>query len=166
MSAATTIRRTERAVTFERTFRSSRERMFEAFTTPELLLRWWGPPDWPAVSCTVDLRPGGIWHYCLRAADGREHWARSVYREIIRPVRIAYVENSSDPLGAVTDEFPPALTVVTFAERDGVTRLRSHVTFSDPRHLDAALARGMAEGFPAALGLLDDLLISSEGKQT
>ena len=166
MSAATLIRRTDRAVTFERAFRASRERVFEAFTTPELLLQWWGPPEWPAVSCTLELRPGGIWHYCLRAADGREHWARAVYREIIRPVRIAYVENSSTPLGEITDVVPQALTTVTFAESDGMTTLRSHVTYADARHVEAALQRGMAAGFSAALDLLDDLLTRSEGQRS
>jgi uncharacterized protein YndB with AHSA1/START domain len=165
MSGATTIQRTATSVTFERRFPVARERVFEAFTTPELLLQWWGPPEWPAVSCTVDLRPGGIWHYCVRAADGREHWARAVYREIIRPVRISYAENSSDRLGAITDEMPQALTVVTFAEEDGGTTLRSHVSYAHPRDLDAVLLRGMAEGFPAALELLADLL-TSKGLQS
>jgi uncharacterized protein YndB with AHSA1/START domain len=164
VSVVTTIERTATSITFERRFPVARERVFEAFTTPELLLKWWGPPEWPAVSCTVDLRPGGIWHYCVRSADGREHWARAVYREIIRPVRISYAENSSDRFGAITDEMPQALTVVTFTEVDGGTSLRSHVSYADARGLDAVLRSGMIEGFSAALDLLHELL-TSKGQQ-
>jgi uncharacterized protein YndB with AHSA1/START domain len=172
VSSATTVHRAGTALTFERTFRASRARVFDAFTVPELLMRWWGPRDWPMVSCSLDLVPGGTWHYCLRAADGRQHWARATYREIARPARVSYAENSSNERGEVTDDVAPTLTVVTFTERDGSTTLRSHVTFPAEQHLEAALRRGMREGFTQALGFLeellareDDLLLRSEGQQ-
>lgn len=172
MSGATTVHRAGTALTFERAFRASRERVFDAFTVRELLMRWWGPREWPMVWCSLDLTPGGTWHYCLRAADGREHWARATYGEIARPTRISYSEHSSNERGEITDDVAPTLTVVTFTEREGSTTLRSSVTFPAEQHLEAALRRGMRVGFGQALDFLeelllseDDLLIRSEGER-
>jgi uncharacterized protein YndB with AHSA1/START domain len=162
----TTVRRTDTGITFERPFAASRELVFAALTTPELLMRWWGPRNWPMASCSLDLKPGGIWHYCLRAADGREHWARAVYREIVPPTRISYAETASDRHGAVTGDLPPTLAVVSLAERAGITTLRSSVTFTSGQHLGAVLARGMREGFIEALDFLEDLLARQQDPQT
>jgi uncharacterized protein YndB with AHSA1/START domain len=156
--SAVAVTTSERGLTFRRTFRTTRERLFRAFTTPELLARWWGPPGWPMVACTLDLRPGGTWHYCLRSAEGREHWALAEYREVRSPERIRYLERSSDPAGGVTDDMPPALTTVTFTEDGPLATLTSHVTFPHPADRDRQLRRGMVEGFSSALDQLHDLL--------
>lgn len=156
--SAVTVTTSERELTFSRTFRSTRAALFRAFTTPELLARWWGPPGWPMASCTLDLRPGGRWHYSLRAADGREHWALAEYREVREPERIRYVERSSDPEGRITDEMPPALTTVTFTEEGPLATLTSHVAFPHVTARDRMVRRGMVEGFSRALDQLHDLL--------
>jgi uncharacterized protein YndB with AHSA1/START domain len=148
----------ELGLTFSRTFRTTRAALFRAFTIPELLARWWGPPAWPMASCTLDLRPGGLWHYCLRSAEGQEHWALAEYREIREPERIRYLERSSDPAGSITEDMPPALTTVTFTEQGQHATLTSHVTFPTTADRDRQVRRGMVEGFSSALDQLHDLL--------
>ena len=162
MSSATTVHRAGTALTFERTFPASRERVFDAFTVPELLMRWWGPRDWPMVSCSLDLVPGGTWHYCLRAADGRQHWARATYREIARPARVSYAENSSNERGEVTDDVAPTLTVVTFTERDGGTRATYVSTFASADGLQQVLDMGIVEGATSAVNQIDELVAAGD----
>jgi uncharacterized protein YndB with AHSA1/START domain len=80
------------SVTLERTFAGSPEEVFDAWTNPEVLERWWGiQPTWTSPGCEVDLRVGG--RYVLRARDdgsGRVHVLTGEYREIDRPNRLVY----------------------------------------------------------------------------
>ncbi|MBI2756896.1 MAG: SRPBCC domain-containing protein, partial [Chloroflexi bacterium] len=75
----------DREISITRTFEAPRELVFRAWTEPERLMRWWGPKVFTTPYCTVDLRPGGVWHYCFRSPDGQDSWGRAVYREVVRP---------------------------------------------------------------------------------
>ena len=80
-----------------------RDRVWQAWTEPERLKHWWGPKGFSCTHCTVDLRPGGLMHYCLRAPDGQEIWGRFVYREIVKPQKLVFVVTFSDPKGRITN---------------------------------------------------------------
>ena len=82
----------------ERAFAAPRTLMFQVFTQSDHLKRWWAPKPYALSSCTVDLRPGGIWHYAMRSPEGQEHWARSVYREIVAPEKLVYTSTMPIPL--------------------------------------------------------------------
>jgi len=56
----------EQEFVVERQFTAPRTLMFQGFTQPEHLKRWWAPQPYTIPVCAIDLRPGGIWHYCLR----------------------------------------------------------------------------------------------------
>jgi uncharacterized protein YndB with AHSA1/START domain len=60
----------------QRVFDAPRERVWQAWTEPERLKHRWGPKDFACTHCTMDLRPGGLMHYCLRMPDGGEMWAQ------------------------------------------------------------------------------------------
>ena len=73
--------------------------------------------------CKVDLRPGGMMHYCLRSPDGLDMWGRFVYREVVKPEKLVLIDSFSDEKGGIT-RHPMApgwpremLTTVTFAEQ-------------------------------------------------
>jgi len=85
-----------------RVFDAPRELVFKAFTEPERLKQWWGPKGFKVVAQSMDLRPGGMYHFELRAADGNTMWARFVYREIAAPERIVYVNSFSNEKGGLT----------------------------------------------------------------
>jgi uncharacterized protein YndB with AHSA1/START domain len=144
-------------------FPVSRERVFAALSDVDQLMAWWGPPDYPVVECTVDFRPGGVWHYLLRGVNtGREVWARSVYREIEPPERIVYSETSSDAEGRVNDDRPAATVAILLAtEREGTT-LTAKVRHQSPLDRDRAIALGIESGFTRALDTLDHLLSSTK----
>jgi uncharacterized protein YndB with AHSA1/START domain len=85
-----------------RVFDAPRDRIWRAWTEPERLKHWWGPKGFACTHCTVDLRPGGLMHYCLRAPDGQEMWGRFIYREVVKPQKLVFVVAFSDPKGRIT----------------------------------------------------------------
>jgi uncharacterized protein YndB with AHSA1/START domain len=85
-----------------RVFAAPREIVFAAFTESERMLRWWGPAGYTMVGATMDLRPGGSYHYGLRAPDGVTMWGKFVYREVVRPQQLVYLNSFSDAAGGLT----------------------------------------------------------------
>jgi uncharacterized protein YndB with AHSA1/START domain len=123
---------TSRTAPFEfvikRTFAAPLERVWKAWTDPDQLLRWWGPKGFTTVSATIgELKPGGMFHYCLRSPQGQEMWGRFVYREIVPNERLVYINSFSDPEGGIgrhplAPDWPlQLLSTVNFAEKDGKT---------------------------------------------
>jgi uncharacterized protein YndB with AHSA1/START domain len=103
--------------------------VFKAWTEPERLMRWWGPKGFATPFCKIDLRPGGVFHYCMRSPEGRDYWGKSVYREIVAPERIVFINSFSDEEGnPVRNPHMPdwpleTLVTLTFAEHKGRTTL-------------------------------------------
>lgn len=123
---------TDRELVLTRVFDAPRELVFQAWTDPERLAGWWAPAGFTTPFCTVDLRVGGRFHYCMRSPDGQEYWGVGIYREIVPPERIVYIDSFSDAEGnpvppshyGMSDNHPAeALVTVTFEEHEGGTRL-------------------------------------------
>lgn len=129
----------DREVVLTRQFDAPRALVFEAWTRPEHVAKWYGCHGSSLVSCEIDLRIGGAWRYVLRH-EGKDFEMRGVYREIVRPERLVYTE--------IFGEFPDSVAVVAAAFQDvaGRTRLVTHVAYESPEVLQAVLAVGMQEG--------------------
>ena len=112
-----------------RVFDAPRERVWQAWTEVEHLKQWWGPKGFTVTHCNVDLRPGRIMHYCLRMPDGGEMWGRFVYREIVKPEKLVFVNSFSDEKGGVTrhpwsPNWPlETLSTITFTGQEGRTKI-------------------------------------------
>jgi uncharacterized protein YndB with AHSA1/START domain len=108
-----------------RVFDAPRELVWKAFTEPEQMKQWWGPKGATILNCTMDLRPGGIFHYRMRYAN-QDMWGKMVYREIDPPKRIVFVNSFSDEQGGVTRHplgptWPrEMLSTITFDEQAGL----------------------------------------------
>jgi len=122
----------ENEIVITRVIDAPRSRIFKTWTEPEHLTRWWAPDGCTTPFCKVDLRPGGRFHYCMRLPDGREIWAIGIYRHIVEPERIVYVDSFADengnPIppthyGMSADHPAESLVTVTFAEQAGKTQL-------------------------------------------
>lgn len=135
-----------RTVVVSRVFDAPRTLVFTAFSTPEHLAQWWGPKGWTLPVCNVDFRPGGIWHYCMRGPDGEDAWGRAVYREIVAPERVVYVDSFSNAEGEMVPGMPEMVITMTFTEHDGKTTLTSHAQFASDADLETVLAMGMVQG--------------------
>lgn len=112
-----------------RTFDAPRELVWKAWTDPERMKHWWGPKGFTVRVAKMDFRSGGVYHYCLRSPDGHDMWGRFVYREIVKPERIVWVNSFSDEQGGLSRHpmhtaWPlEMLSTVTFAEQGGKTTL-------------------------------------------
>jgi len=97
-----------------------RSLVFEAWTRPEHLARWWGPQGFTLVTCELDVRPGGAWYRRMRSPEGSEHIKRGVYREVVAPERLVftYLNEAADGTPG-----PEMLVTVTFEEEGAGTRL-------------------------------------------
>jgi uncharacterized protein YndB with AHSA1/START domain len=82
------------------TFEAPRGLVWKAFTEEERLKHWWGPKGFPVARSRMDLRPGGMYHYAMHVPDGSLMWGRFIYREIVAPERIVFVNGFSDESGA------------------------------------------------------------------
>ncbi len=119
-------------VLITRVFDAPRDLVFKAWTECERLMRWWGPKGFTTPLCEIDLRPGGVFHNCMRSPEGRDYCGKGVYREIVEPERIVFadffVDEEGNPVPAsyygMSPDWPQeALVTVTFAEHEGKTKL-------------------------------------------
>ncbi|MDK1385757.1 hypothetical protein ILFOPFJJ_03779 [Ensifer psoraleae] len=89
--APVTDRLAAHTLNLRRIFNAPRELVWRAWTRPEMLVAWFGPPEWPAVRTEQDLRPGGTWRACLRStSEDRVLWQGGVYREVVPPERLVF----------------------------------------------------------------------------
>jgi uncharacterized protein YndB with AHSA1/START domain len=85
-----------------RTFDASRDLVWKAFTEPERMKHWWGPKGFTVIASKMDFRPGGTYHYGMRAPDGSAMWGKFVYQEITPPERMVLINSFSDEAGGIT----------------------------------------------------------------
>ena len=140
----------EQEVIVQRQFTAPRTLLFQVFTRAEHLVRWWAPPPYTVPVCTIDLRPGGIWHYCMRSPEGQDHWARSVYSEIVLPEKLVYTSTFADEHANPIEGVPEHLTTVIFTEEAGKTRVTARVQFTSAAALKVAVDIGILQGMSMA----------------
>jgi uncharacterized protein YndB with AHSA1/START domain len=136
----------EQEIVLERQFDAPRTLMFQVFTQAEHLKRWWAPQPYTIPVCTIDLRPGGIWHYCMRSPEGQDHWARSVYNEIVPPEKLVYTSTFADEQANPVAGMPEHLTTVAFTEEAHKTHVTARIQFVSVADLKVAVDMGMAQG--------------------
>ncbi len=145
----------DREIVMTRVFDAPRQRVFAAFTRPELLKRWFGPRGWSLVVCEVDLKVGGTFRFVLRGPDGTEMGMRGVYREIVPPERSVHMESF--------DQFPGESQVTTvLVEQGGKTTLTATVLYPSAEVRDAVIKSGMEHGAAESYDRLAELLASAE----
>jgi len=136
-----------------REFDAPRHLVFTAYTTPELVRRWWAGKRGEVTSCEIDLRVGGAWRYVMTANGGYEVAFHGEYREIVPDERIVSTEVFE---GAPESE---VVNVVTFAETDGRTTLELLTQCPDQETRDAIMGSGMEGGMQEGMDLLEQIAI-------
>lgn len=116
----------DNAFIITRQFDAPRNIVFKVWTEAEHLKHWWGPKGFDIEVKKLDFRPGGIFHYCMKAASGQTMWGRFKYQEIVSPEKIVFVNSFSDEEGNIKPapfgdiKFPlEVLNIFTFTEQDG-----------------------------------------------
>jgi uncharacterized protein YndB with AHSA1/START domain len=144
----------DREIVMRRLFNAPRSLVFDCWTRPELLSRWYGGPDgWTLTVCEVDLRPGGAYRFVARDTGGMEMGWGGVYQEVVPPERLVATE-------AFDEHWYPgeALITTVFEEREGKTLFTTTLLYESRDARDAVLKSPMESGFGASLDRLDALL--------
>jgi uncharacterized protein YndB with AHSA1/START domain len=153
MDSRTTVERTsDRELVTTRTFDGPARMVFEAWTTPELIMRWWAPESFGItfLSCEIDLRTGGSYRFVFGHPASEQPMAFfGRYIEVTPPSRLVWTNEEGDD-GAVT--------TVTFEEEDGKTRVVVHDLYPSKEALDDAMASGSTGAWPEQFEALDELL--------
>ncbi|HEX8235025.1 MAG TPA: SRPBCC domain-containing protein [Abditibacteriaceae bacterium] len=149
----------EPTIVISRVFDAPRSLVFEAWTKPEHVRRWWGCRASTLAICEVDLREGGAYRYVMQMPDGSEYPFKGVYREITAPRRLVHTQ--------IFDVEPYSqyemLVTVTFDEQDGKTTVTETILHSSVEARDGHLASGMATGVGETLSRLEELLAELGG---
>ncbi len=109
-----------------RVFNVPLEQMWGAWTERDQLMKWFGPKSITIPHCTLDLKPGGIFHYCMRGPDGKDMWGKWTFREITKPNRLEFLVSFADKDGnTIGSPFHPHWplemhSVVTFYHHAGI----------------------------------------------
>jgi uncharacterized protein YndB with AHSA1/START domain len=141
----------EREVVMTRVFDAPRRMVFEAFSKPELMKKWFGPRGWTLPVCEMDARVGGGFRFVMRGPDGREMGLRGRYVEMEAPARSVHME--------AFDDFPGESRVTgEFVEQDGRTTLTVTVEYPSQEARDAVLQMGMPRGAGESYDKLAEML--------
>ncbi|HUJ76302.1 MAG TPA: SRPBCC domain-containing protein [bacterium] len=144
-----------REVVITRVFDAPRSLVFQAWTDPRRLARWWGPQGFTNPVCEVDARVGGAWRIVMRGPDGTDYPCGGVYREVVVPERLVFTNIATDAEGnPVLD----GLTTVLFGEQGRQTRLTLQSSAVAVVDYAAAYLAGMEEGWTQSLVRLSALL--------
>lgn len=151
-NCTTVERKSERELVVVRTFDAPARSVFDAWTTPELLERWWAPRSSGVafVSCEADVRTGGAYRFVMSHSASEQPMAFfGRYVDVVASSRLVWTNEESDDGGAVT--------TVTFEERGGRTLVVMHDLYPSKEALDGAMASG-STGFIETFEQLDELL--------
>ncbi len=143
---------TDTQILIEREFDAPRNLVWKAWTTPELVMRWWAGQRGEMKIADIDLRVGGKWRYVMEAQGGFEVAFNGEYREIVPEERIVNTEAFEGAPGS-----PPALVTNTFTEEGGRTRLVLLTEVESREIRDAIIDSGMEGGMQEHMDLLEEV---------
>ena len=150
---------TDEQILITREFDAPRHLVYRAWTTPELVKRWWHAKRGEVTVAEIDLRVGGRWRYVMVTESGFEVAFHGEYREIVPNERIVSTEvYEGMPQGEGPEE--GTLNTATFTEADGRTTLTVLVQAPSKEIRDAIIESGMEAGMQDAMDLLEEVAIS------
>ena len=148
---------TDEQVLITREFDAPKHLVYEAWTTPELVKRWWSADRGEVTLAEIDLRVGGMWRYVMVATGELEVGFHGEYREIIPNERIVTTEVFEGIPGVPGGE---AMNTLTFTEVDGRTTLEILAEHTDKETRDMVIDTGMEAGMQEAMDHLEQVAVS------
>lgn len=134
------------------------ERVWQLWSDPRQLERWWGPPTYPATFVDHDLAPGGTMSYFMTSPEGDKFhgWWRMV--AVDAPRSLELVDGFGDDADHPNAEMPTTTMRMVLSQDAGVTRMVMTSTFPSVEAMEQLTSMGMEEGLVAAMGQMDEIL--------
>lgn len=139
-------------------FDAGAERIWEMWSDPRQLERWWGPPTYPATFVDHELAPGGRASYFMTGPEGQKHHGWWRIEEAEQPHRLRFEDGFADDEGKPNTEMPTMIATVTIAEADGTTKMSIQSKFGSREGMEQVIEMGMEQGMVEALGQIDAIL--------
>lgn len=142
-------------IVITRIFDAPREKVFKASMDPKLIPQWWGPKRFTTKVDKMDVRPGGVWRFLHRDAEGNEYAFHGVYHEIVPNERVVDTFEFEGMPGHVS------LETMTLEEQDGRTLLTTRSVFQSVEDRDGMVGSDMEEGVAETMDRLAELVEKS-----
>jgi len=139
-------------IVLRRVYDAPRALVFKAYTDPALIPQWWGPRMYSTIVDKLEARPGGLWRFLNRDADGKEYAFHGVYHDLAVPERIVATFEFEGAPGHIS------LETLTLEESSGRTTLKNTSVFQSAADRDAMMQHGMEEGARETMDRLGELL--------
>lgn len=164
----------EDEIVFVRIFDAPRDLVWRAWTDPQLLRQWWGPHDFDAPDCEIELKPGGAYRIVARGPDATRYPVKGVYLEIVDRERLVMTDNSEEMPRFWREAYarrrktnpgePPAEIILTLSLEDAGdgTRMTLSSRFATPADRAASLAMGSEETWRQSFEKLGAILEEDE----
>ena len=151
----------EQAIIIERIFEASPETVFNAWSDPEIVAKWWGPNGFSLPVCEIDFRVGGSFLYQMKSEGGFEFWYGGVFQQIIENELIVCTNYMADaegnPSPSGSDWPDETLVTVTFEDLDGKTKLTLRHEVLPPTEGREHAAGGYSQAFDKLEELLKEI---------
>ena len=147
-----------KTITVTRKYDVPRSKVWEAWTTSELLQKWWGPEPWKAITKSFEFKEGGHWLYAMTGPEGEKHWAILEYLTINPEDSFTARDAFCDEEGVVNTELPNNDWQTVFKETDGGTTVIVTIVFASAEDMKKLTEMGFEEGFTMGLDQLEALL--------
>jgi uncharacterized protein YndB with AHSA1/START domain len=134
------------------------DQVWELWSDPRKLERWWGPPGYPATVEKYALAPGGEVTYYMTGAEGDQHWGRWRIMSVDPPRSLQFTDACAGPDGTPLDDSPLSEISIRLLEHQGGTRMEMRVTLETREDMQRIVDRGTIEGWKQAIGQMDGLL--------
>jgi uncharacterized protein YndB with AHSA1/START domain len=138
-------------------FDASPEQVWELWSDPRMLERWWGPPGYPATFEKHDLTPGAEVTYFMTGPEG-DTWGMWRVTAVDPPTSLEFTDAFADTDGTPITDMPVNRVKVRLTERDGGTRMEMRLAFESREDMEKIVAMGTVEGLAQAAGQMDALL--------
>ena len=151
---------TDEQILITREFDAPKHLVYKAWTTPELVKRWWNAKRGEVTIAEIDLRVGGKWRWVMIADGGFEVGFHGEYLELVPNERIVTTEVYEGLPDGVSEEEGGTVNTATFAETEGRTTLTLLIQATNKTSRDAIIDSGMEAGLQDALDLLEQVALS------
>lgn len=142
----------------ERSFAAPKSKVWQYYTTAELLDKWWAPEPYKAITKSFDFSEGGHWHYIMQGPEGLAHYCINNYKTINPEDSFTAQDAFANEDWSIKTDMPGSDWEVTFTENGEMTNVKVVLTCESSEALSTLEKMGMKEGFNQGLDQLEALL--------
>lgn len=160
-----TVNRENRTIVVKKEFSANLQLVWDAWTTSELLDKWWAPLPYRNETISMNFIADGMWHYAMISPKGDKHFCKAYYQQIDTLRMFVYKDAFCNDKGEDLTEMPSMNWTNTFTSNNNVTTVNVVLNFETIAQLENIIKMGFKEGFTMGLNQLENLLQQYNGKQ-